>query len=53
MEASNKKKAGRKPLKDKKITLTIYPRMSQVKAAGGVEKAKKLAMAALPKEVFN
>lgn len=48
--AKKKEGRGRKPIKDKKVTLTIYPRMSQVKASGGMEKAKKLCMEALPKE---
>lgn len=39
--------AGRKPVKDKKVQLTIYPRTSQVKAAGGKKKAKLVALQAV------
>lgn len=43
-----KSKAGRKPVADKKVVLTLYPRESQIKAAGGMEKAKKICLEALP-----
>jgi hypothetical protein len=39
--------AGRKPLKDKKIQLSIYPLTSQVKKAGGKQKAKEVALQAI------
>lgn len=39
--------AGRKKVKDKKIQLSIYPLTSQVKAAGGEKKAKKVALEAI------
>lgn len=40
--------AGRKKLKDPKVQLTIYPRKSQIKAVGGKEKAKELAVSVFP-----
>lgn len=46
--ATEKKKAGRKPIKDKKVVLRIYPRQSQIKQACGMEKAKKRALDSLP-----
>lgn len=51
MKKQNEKKdtRGRKPVKDKKVSLTLYPRTSQVKALGGVEKAKKKLMSVFPK----
>jgi len=39
--------AGRKPVKDKVVTLTIYPRKSAIKKAGGVQEAKRKALEAL------
>lgn len=39
--------SGRKPVKDKKIQLSIYPLTSQVKAAGGKKKAKTVALQAV------
>jgi len=39
--------AGRKPVKDKVVTLTIYPRKSAIKKAGGVQEAKRKALEAI------
>lgn len=46
---AKKKKAGRKPIKDKAIRFIIYPRQSWVKKVGP-EKAKEVAEAAIEKE---
>ncbi len=39
--------AGRKKEKDPKVQVNIYPRKSQIKKAGGIEKAKALALSAI------
>ena len=39
--------AGRKPVKDKVVSLTIYPRKSAIKKAGGVQEAKRKALEAI------
>lgn len=39
--------SGRKKVKDKVLTLTIYPRTSMVKKAGGLAKAKELCLSVL------
>ena len=39
--------SGRKPVKDKAIQLTIYPRKSDIKKAGGIQAAKRKALAAI------
>lgn len=39
--------AGRPLIEDKKITLTIYPRKSEVDRAGGLAKAREIALNAL------
>lgn len=39
--------AGRKEIADKKITLIIYPRTSEVEAVGGKEKAREIALKAI------
>ena len=43
-QGGKRSNAGRKPIDDKKITLTIYPRQSQIDSVGGIEKAKELAL---------
>lgn len=43
----SRKGAGRKPLKDKRIQLDIYPLQSQIRKAGGKKKAKAIALQAL------
>lgn len=42
----SRRNAGRKPKVDKKIQLTIYVEKSKIVAAGGLEMAKKKAIAA-------
>jgi hypothetical protein len=42
-----RKDAGRKPVLDKKITLIIYPRTSEIEAVGGKEKAREIALNAI------
>lgn len=42
-------KAGRKPVEDKAVQVTIYPKTSIIKKVGGMEKAKVLALNALLK----
>jgi hypothetical protein len=44
----SRKKAGRKPVTDKKITLPIYPQQSRVDLLG-IEKAKEVAIEAIEK----
>lgn len=39
--------SGRPSIKDKKVTLTIYPRISEVEAAGGMKKAREIALNAI------
>ena len=39
--------AGRREIADKKITLIIYPRTSEVEAVGGKEKAREIALKAI------
>lgn len=39
--------SGRPSIEDKKITLTIYPRQSQVEKVGGKDKAREIALSAL------
>lgn len=39
--------AGRKPVKDKAVQLTIYPRESDIEKAGGIQEAKRKALAAI------
>lgn len=39
--------AGRKPVADKKVLIRIYPLTSQVRAIGGEDKAKVLALKGL------
>lgn len=39
-----RKNAGRKPIEDKKVQLTLYIRQSDVKKLGGLEKTKKHLM---------
>lgn len=39
--------AGRKPVKDKRVQLNIYPLSSSIKNAGGKKKAKELALNAI------
>ncbi len=41
--------AGRKKVKDPKVQISIYPLKSQIKKAGGIEKAKALALTAIEK----
>ena len=38
---------GRREIVDKKITLIIYPRTSEVEAVGGKEKAREIALKAI------
>lgn len=40
-------RAGRKPIADKAQMVTIYPRSSQIKKIGGIEKARELALKAI------
>jgi hypothetical protein len=42
-------KAGRKPVDDKAMQITIYPKTSLVKKVGGIEKAKVILINALLK----
>jgi hypothetical protein len=42
-----RKGAGRKPVDDKKVTLTIYPTQSEIDSVGGIEAAKALALNAI------
>lgn len=42
-------KAGRKPVADKRVPLTIYPRMSDIAAHGGEIEAKVIALKAITK----
>lgn len=42
-----RKNSGRKPVEDKKVALTIWPRMSQVEKLGGMEVAKSLVLQGL------
>ena len=39
--------AGRKPVKDKAMQVSIYPRASVIKKLGGLQKAKTLAISYL------
>lgn len=39
--------SGRPSVNDKKITLTIYPRQSDVDRVGGIDKAKEIALKSL------
>lgn len=48
-----RKGAGRKPVDDPKQQLTIYPRLSEVAAVGGIVAAKELAISAIVKKVKN
>lgn len=46
-QGGKRKNAGRKPIKDKKLQLSIYIRKSQIKKVGGIVKAKQLAESAI------
>ena len=43
--------AGRKSIPDKKITVSIYPRQSEVEIVGGIDAAKALAVSAIERKV--
>lgn len=45
--------AGRKPVKDKAVQISIYPKTSIVKKIGGLKKAKELALIALVEAAEN
>jgi hypothetical protein len=49
LHGGSRKNSGRKPLPsaDKKITLIIYPRQSEVDAVGGSDIAKTIALHAI------
>lgn len=44
---TKKEKRGRKPLDDKAIKVSIYPRESTVEKIGGIETAKEIALKAI------
>lgn len=44
-----RQRAGRKPVEDKKVTVSIYPQKSRVDRLG-MEKIKEIAIAAIEKE---
>jgi len=41
--------AGRKPVSDKKVTVTIYPRQSRIDKIG-IDRIKEMAMSAIEEE---
>lgn len=43
-------KAGRKPLKDKRIPIRIFPQQSRIDVLGGEEKIKEFIMDQVEKE---
>ena len=45
-----KENRGRKPVSDKKVTVSVYPRSSEVKKAGGLLIAKAKALKAILNE---
>lgn len=42
-------RAGRKPIDDKKVAVTVYIRESRIDALGGMEAVKQLAINAIEK----
>lgn len=42
-----RKNSGRKPVKDKAVQLSIYPKSSIIKKVGGIKKAKEICINAL------
>jgi len=44
--------SGRPSIKDKKVTLTIYPRKSSVEAVGGMDKAREIALNSIQKPII-
>lgn len=43
-------KAGRKPIKDKKVTISVYPRESEILLVGGIDNAKLIALSAIERK---
>ncbi|HEV3223902.1 MAG TPA: hypothetical protein VGZ90_13530 [Puia sp.] len=46
-QGGKRKGSGRKPIADKKIQISVYPRQSSIMRAGGIEASKLLALNAI------
>jgi hypothetical protein len=51
LRGGKRSNAGRKPITDRKIQLTIYPRQSEVDLLGGVDEVKVLCFNAITRKI--